>query len=387
MLYLDNSATTRPLDEVVDAIVEVMKVHYGNPSSLYRLGMEAEQLLNQSRTVIAQSLGVRPEWVVFTSGGTESNNLAIKGTAYSYRSRGKHLITTEIEHASVYECFRQLEEEGFRVTYLKPDSSGAVSVKAVEEALTPDTILVSIMHVNNETGVIQPIREIGEMLKNHPRILFHVDAVQSVGKIPLDPEGWGIDLLSVSAHKLHGPKGVGLLLKREGLKLRPLLAGGGQEFCIRSGTENVPLIVGMAKALRIAMERRAEHMDKLYALRDALIARLRDIPGIRLNGVQERGKVAPHIINFSIPGLKSEVVVHALEQHGIYVSAGSACSSGDEKPSRVLLAMGLSEAEASSAIRVSLSPQLTEADMDRFIQALETVIKTLKPATKKGEIG
>lgn len=387
MLYLDNSATTRPLDEVVDAIVEVMKVHYGNPSSLYRLGMEAEQLLNQSRTVIAQSLGVRPEWVVFTSGGTESNNLAIKGTAYSYRSRGKHLITTEIEHASVYECFRQLEEEGFRVTYLKPDSSGAVSVKAVEEALTPDTILVSIMHVNNETGVIQPIREIGEMLKNHPRILFHVDAVQSVGKIPLDPEGWGIDLLSVSAHKLHGPKGVGLLLKREGLKLRPLLAGGGQEFGIRSGTENVPLIVGMAKALRIAMERRAEHMDKLYALRDALIARLRDIPGIRLNGVQERGKVAPHIINFSIPGLKSEVVVHALEQHGIYVSAGSACSSGDEKPSRVLLAMGLSEAEASSAIRVSLSPQLTEADMDRFIQALETVIKTLKPATKKGEIG
>lgn len=387
MLYLDNSATTRPLDEVVDAIVEVMKVHYGNPSSLYRLGMEAEQLLNQSRTVIAQSLGVRPEWVVFTSGGTESNNLAIKGTAYSYRSRGKHLITTEIEHASVYECFRQLEEEGFRVTYLKPDSSGAVSVKAVEEALTPDTILVSIMHVNNETGVIQPIREIGEMLKNHPRILFHVDAVQSVGKIPLDPEGWGIDLLSVSAHKLHGPKGVGLLLKREGLKLRPLLAGGGQEFGIRSGTENVPLIVGMAKALRIAMEKRAEHMDKLYALRDALIARLRDIPGIRLNGVQERGKVAPHIINFSIPGLKSEVVVHALEQHGIYVSAGSACSSGDEKPSRVLLAMGLSEAEASSAIRVSLSPQLTEADMDRFIQALETVIKTLKPATKKGEIG
>jgi cysteine desulfurase len=387
MLYLDNSATTRPLDEVVDAIVEVMKVHYGNPSSLYRLGMEAEQLLNQSRTVIAQSLGVRPEWVVFTSGGTESNNLAIKGTAYSYRSRGKHLITTEIEHASVYECFRQLEEEGFRVTYLKPDSSGAVSVKAVEKALTPDTILVSIMHVNNETGVIQPIREIGEMLKNHPRILFHVDAVQSVGKIPLVPEGWGIDLLSVSAHKLHGPKGVGLLLKREGLKLRPLLAGGGQEFGIRSGTENVPLIVGMAKALRIAMEKRAEHMDKLYALRDALIARLRDIPGIRLNGVQERGKVAPHIINFSIPGLKSEVVVHALEQHGIYVSAGSACSSGDEKPSRVLLAMGLSEAEASSAIRVSLSPQLTEADMDRFIQALETVIKTLKPATKKGEIG
>lgn len=379
MLYLDHSATTRPLDEVVDAVVEVMKVHYGNPSALYRLGMDAEQLLRTSRSVVAESLGVSPEQVIFTSGGTESNNMAIKGVAYAYRTRGRHLITTEIEHASVYECFRQLEEEGFQVTYLPPDRSGSVSAQAVEDALTKETILVSVMHVNNETGRIQPIREIGERLKKHPRVILHVDAVQSVGKIDVDPSGWGIDLLTASAHKLNGPKGAGLLLRREGLQLRPLLAGGGQEFGLRSGTENVPLIVGMAKAIRIANERRLEHMETLYSLRAYLVERLRTIPKLQLNGAQERGEVAPHIVHFSVPGLKAEVIVHALEQHGIFVATGSACSSGEEEPSRVLLAMGLDRQRASSGIRVSLSPQHTEAELDRFIEALRSVVSSLIP--------
>lgn len=382
MLYLDYAATTPPYDEVVDAIAEVMRTYYGNPSSLHRLGVEAERLLHQAKEVIARTLRVKPNEIIFTSGGTESNNLAIKGTAYAYSNRGRRLITTQVEHSSVMEPFRQLEREGFDVTYLPVDHTGMVQLDALRAALDQDVILVSVMHVNNEMGRIQPLAEIGRLLDQYPKTLFHVDAVQGVGKLPLEPSMLGIDLLTASAHKFRGPKGVGFLYKRDTIRLQPQIVGGGQEGGMRSGTENVPLIVGMAKALRMSADHLTEAIRHKYRLRSLLCSGISSIPELKLTGSANESDMAPHIVHFCFPGMKAEVVVHALEQRGMYISTKSACSSDELKPSEVLLAMGYEHHLAGSGLRISFSEEQTEADMLNFIDALREVVQELKATAK-----
>ncbi len=379
MLYFDHSATTPPYKEVVEVVAEVMDKYYGNPSSLHRLGAEAENLVRKARQVISDAFGVKPENIIFTSGGTESNNLAIKGIAMQYRHRGNHLITTPIEHASVYECFRQLEQMGFRVTYVPVDSTGQVSVEEIRRAITDETILVSVMHVNNEMGRIQNVEQIGRMLREYPRVFFHVDAVQSVGKLQVEPARWGIDLMSVSAHKIRGPKGIGFLYRRGGIRLHPLLAGGGQEFGLRAGTENVPLIVGMAKAVRLTMENRDKHAEHLYRLRKRLVEHIQNIPELVLTGPADDDGMAPHIVHFCYPGMKSEIFIHSLEKHKIYASTRSACSSGEEKPSRVLKAMGYDDERAASGVRISFSPDQSMEHIDFLGEQLRKVVEKLKP--------
>ncbi|MET3287941.1 UNVERIFIED_CONTAM: cysteine desulfurase [Brevibacillus sp. OAP136] len=380
MIYLDNSATTPPYPEVVDVVQKAMLSFFGNPSSLHQKGVEAENLLKQARMVSAQALQCKPSEIIFTSGGTEGNNAAIKGVAFQYQSRGKHIITTAVEHPSVYDAAGQLESFGFDVTYLPVDHDGRVSLESLQQAIRPDTILVSIMHVNNELGTIQPIKEIGTFLKLHPRILFHVDAVQSFGKVPFKMKEWGIDLLTLSAHKFHGPRGVGILAKREGVTLHPLLAGGGQESGNRSGTENIPGIAGLAKALRMTGETQAKSIAHMQKLAEVLRAGLTEIPECVINTPQNGS--APHIMNISFPGMKAEVLVHALEEHGIMVSTKSACSSKAQEPSRVLLAAGIKREQAIASLRISLSGQTSLEDINQFLSGLRESLARISPYMK-----
>lgn len=377
MLYLDYSATTPVHPDILNTISNVMERHFGNPSSIHQLGLEAEKLLKQARQVIAGQLRCQPAEIVFTSGGTESNNLAIIGAAQSFQSRGKHLITVQTEHSSVYEAYQHLETVGYEVTYLPVDRFGLVRAEDVIAAVRPDTILVSVMHVNNETGAIQPVEEIGNGLTSFPKTLFHVDAVQSIGKLPVYTDRIRADLLTLSAHKIEGPKGAGCLYVKQGLNLRPLLHGGGQENGMRSGTENIPLIVGLAKAVRMAVEKQAQTMAKLYKLRARLINRLDSVTGILVSGSDQEHDNAPQIVHFTCPGFKAEAVVHALESHRIYLSTRSACSSKDQKPSRVLLAMGMDRERAMSGLRVSFSADHTEEQLTQFADKLELVLKQL----------
>ncbi|WPZ17710.1 cysteine desulfurase family protein [Geobacillus subterraneus] len=380
MIYLDNSATTKPFPEVIDSFVTVATDYFANPSSLHELGMKAERLLAQAREQIAAMLRVKANEVVFTSGGTEANNFAMKGVAWQYRRRGRHIITTEIEHPSVAEPCRQLEELGFEVTYLPVDRDGRVSVEQVERALRDDTILVSIMHVNNEVGTVQPIEEIGALLARYPKTLFHVDRVQGIGKVPLDLKQAGVDLCTLSAHKFHGLRGAGVLYVREGVRLMPLIAGGGQEMRLRSGTENVAAIVAMAKALRLAMEKYEREIGRLKALKEEWLAALSAIPEIEIN--TPRHGAAPHIINFSLKrGMKPEVFVHELAKSRIYVSTTSACSSKKKAPSQTLLAMGLGEGRAERGIRISLSFDNTSEEIAPAVAAMKQAIKTLSEVT------
>ncbi|WP_165997131.1 cysteine desulfurase family protein [Bacillus sp. Cs-700] len=375
MIYLDNSATTMPYNEALDAFRTASEKFFANPSSLHRKGGEAERLLRQARSSIAELLHVKINEVIFTSGGTESNNLAIKGTAFQYLNQGKHLITSCIEHASTLEAFRQLELLGFSVTYLPVDQDGKVSLDELKKALTPDTILVSIMHVNNELGSIQPIKEIGHLIKQKSRALFHIDDVQGIGKVPLDFNDVQADFVSYSAHKFHGLKGNGLLIKREKITLLPLLSGGGQEREIRSGTENGPGIVAMAKALRLYLNRAKTQKRTLETLRTHVFTELSIIEGIELNSSMSG---APHIVNFSVPGIKPEVLIHALEGKEIYVSTRSACSSKTAEISHVLAAVGLTTIRARSAIRISLSFETTKEQIDIFLNELQTEVPKLK---------
>ena len=375
MIYFDNSATTVPYPEVVETMGEVLDQFYGNPSSLHKLGVQAEKVLNQSRDIAAKLLGVQPAEIFFTSGATESNNTALKGVAFQYQSRGKHIITSAIEHPAVFDVCKQLEAFGFETTVLPVNEDGVVSVDDLKAALRDDTILVSIMHVNNEVGSIQPIGEIGQLLKQYPKVLFHVDAVQSFGKIKLLPREWNIDLLSLSAHKFHGPKGTGLLFIRKGVDLMPLLAGGGQEGGVRAGTENLAGIVGMVKAMRMTLDKVKEKPNHLSLLRKKLWDGLENVEGCFKNSPQVG---APHILSVSLPGLKSEVVLHSLEEKGVLISTKSACSSKWDKPSRILLAMGLGEERAKSALRISLSEQNTEAEVDQFLTLFYEVVPQLR---------
>ena len=382
MVYLDNSATTRTDPEVIRVMADVMEKVYGNPSSLHGIGDKAHRLIGEAREAVARTLGVQPREIVFTSGGTESNNLAIKGVAERFRNRGRHLITTEVEHPSVYQAFRQLEERGWRVTYLPVDRLGRVSEEDVEKALTEDTVLVSVMHVNNEVGTIQPVEAIGRVLRSRPKVIFHVDAVQAFGKLELDPVRWGVDLLSISGHKFHGPKGVGALYIREGLRLSPLLAGGEQEGGLRSGTENVPGIAGLAKAAILAQQRR-ETARQWQRWKEELIQAVTSrLEGVVVNGDTTTEGGAPHILSLSFPGLKSEVIVHALEQEKVFVSSKSACSSKKETPSRVLTAMGLDDRTAIGSIRISMGYDTVESDIRQCAQALIRVIPELQRVMK-----
>ncbi|MFX3625407.1 MAG: cysteine desulfurase family protein [Ectobacillus sp.] len=371
MIYFDNSATTKPYPEALQSYMTVAQNYFGNPSSIHALGGEAERLLTQSRSVAAQLFGVKPTEIIFTSGGTEGNNLAIKGTAIKHRSRGRHVITTTVEHASVSEAFKQLERLGFEVTYLPVNKDGVVEIERVKEALREETILLSMIHVNNETGAIQPIEEIGRMLKAYPKVVFHVDHVQGVGKVPLNFKNACVDLCTISGHKFHGVKGTGILYIREGVALDPILSGGQQESSYRSGTENLPGIVAMTKALRITMEKRSENVQRMKQIKQQLLSFFQSMPEAAVN---TPAVSAPHILNISFIGLKPEVVVHALEEKGVYVSTKSACSSKIKDVSHVLLEMGLGQKRAESAIRISLSGENT---MEEAMQFQKIVQQTL----------
>ncbi|MFJ7727235.1 cysteine desulfurase family protein [Neobacillus sp. NPDC097160] len=374
MIYFDNSATTKPYKEVLDSYVTVSSEYFGNPSSLHSMGGQAEKLLSQAREQVAKLLMVKPTEIYFTSGGTESNNIAIKGAALLNQNKGRHLITTSVEHASVRAAMEQLEQEGFDITYLPVDENGRVRVEDVEKAIRKDTIFISVMQVNNEVGTVQPIKEIGEMVKKYPKILFHTDTVQGIGKVPLSLQKSNVDLCSLSAHKFHGLKGTGALFIREGARLAPLFSGGNQERKMRSGTENVAGAVAMAKALRMTVVKSETGIARMKKIQSMLRTGLNEIEGIKIHTPIEHS--APHIVNFSLSGMKSEVVIHALEQEGVFVSTTSACSSKKKSPSKTLLAMGVPESLAESAIRISLSFENTEEE------AKTAIIKIKKTANQ-----
>ncbi len=380
MIYLDNSATTKPLPEVMDSFVKVSKEFFGNPSSLHGIGGQSEKLLSQARSQVARLLSVKQNEIFFTSGGTEGNNLAIKGISFAYKDRGRHLITTAVEHASVRESFKQLEGMGFEVTEIPVDSIGRVHVEDIEKAIRPDTTLISVMHVNNEVGTIQPIEEIGQLLKKYPKILFHVDHVQGIGKVPLDLYKCKVDLCTISAHKFHGLKGNGLLFVREGVNIHPLFTGGSQEGKFRSGTENVAGVVSMSKALRLILDKMENNLDQLKKVSNELRSGLEKIDGVVINTSKEFA--APHILNFSIPHVKSEVFVHALEEKNIYVSTTSACSSKQKTISSTLIAMGIPEERAGSAIRLSLSYYNTMDEVKKVLSAVEQTVEGLRKVMK-----
>ena len=381
-VYLDNSATTRCLPNVAALMTKIMCEDYGNPSSMHRKGVESEKYIRYAKETIAKLLKVQEKEIIFTSGGTESDNIALIGAAYANHRAGRHIITTRIEHPAVLQTCAYLEEQGFQVTYLPVDRSGAVNLYDLEKAMTRGTILVSIMHVNNEIGTIEPIEQAGELIKRlNPNTLFHVDAVQSFGKFAIYPKRMHIDMLSVSAHKIHGPKGAGFLYVNEKAKVRPIIFGGGQQKGMRSGTENVPGIAGMALAAEEAYSDLEGKRNYLYALKDRFTDGLAGLDGIRINGPLGRDG-APNVVSVSIQGVRSEVMLHALEDKGIYVSAGSACSANKPSASATLKAIGVEKQYLDSTIRFSMSVLNTEEDMDYTLRALKELVPMLRRYTR-----
>lgn len=383
--YLDNSATTRCTESVRDVVVKTMMEDYGNPSSKHMKGVEAERYLKDARETIARTMKVNEKEIFFTSGATESNNWALVGTAMANRRAGMHLITTAIEHAAVLMPMQFLKEQGFRVTYLPVDHTGQISLKDLENALCDDTILVSIMYVNNEIGTILPIPEAGRIIKaRNPRTLFHVDAVQAYGKMAVYPKKSGIDMLSVSAHKIHGPKGAGFLYVNEKAKIRPLILGGGQQRDMRSGTDNVPGAAGMAQAAKEAYEGLAESREHLLALKRRMMEGLEQLPEQTVIHSRPGEEGAPHIVSAAFPGVRSEVLLHALEERGIYVSAGSACSSNKKLPvSTVLKELHLKPELLESTLRFSFSRFTTEEEIDYCLKALRELLPVLKRYSRR----
>ena len=376
--YFDNSATTKVLDCVKDAVVDAMCVNYGNAAAKHRKGVEAENLIREAKKAIADTLKVQETEILFTSGGTESNNTALIGTALANRRAGKHLITTGVEHPSIYNTMSFLEEMGFEVTYLPVDHLGHISLEDLEKAIREDTILVSVMYVNNEVGAVEPIEAISQCIKKkNPKTLFHVDAIQAYGKYKIRPKKQGIDLLSVSGHKIHAPKGVGFLYIRDGVKIRPILFGGGQQKGMRSGTENVPGCVGLGVAAREAYKDFDARIEKLYTLREHLIAGLKPLGGVTINGSEDRTN-APQIVSASFEGVRSEVLLHALEDKGVYVSSGSACSSNHPGISGTLKGIGVKKELLDSTIRFSLGDLNTEEEVDYAIGVLGELLPVLR---------
>lgn len=382
-IYLDNSATTRCFHEVADLMTTIMCEDYGNPSSLHRKGVQAERYLHGAKEIIARNLKVSEKEIFFTSGGTEADNLAIRGCAYANCRAGRHLITTQVEHPAVLQTMKHLEEEGFRVTYLPVDGKGCIRLEDLQRAITGETILVSIMHTNNEVGALQPIEEAGAMIKQmNPKILFHVDAVQGYGKYRILPQKMHIDLLAVSGHKIHGPKGVGFLYVDEQVKIKPVVFGGGQQNGLRSGTENVPAIAGLGKAVEMVYRDLGQETERLYQLKEAFVKGVSRIPDIVVNGPLGR-EGAPHIVSVSFGGVRSEVLLHALEDKGIYVSAGSACSAHKPQPSATLQAIGVDRNLLGSTIRFSFSVFTTMEEINYTLQTLYDIIPMLRKFQRK----
>lgn len=382
--YLDNSATTRVSNGVKDIMLRLMMEDYGNPSSLHTLGQKAEAQIKESKKKIAKTLKVQEKEIYFTSGGTESNNLAILGAVEANLRTGNHIITTAVEHASVYAPIRQLEERGFQVTYLPVDKDGVISLTDLEAALDENTILVSVMHVNNEMGAVQQIAEVGEVIHRiAPSALFHVDAIQSYGKYTLRPVKMGIDMLSVSGHKIHGPKGSGFLYIRDKVKVKPILFGGGQQMGLRSGTENVPAIAGLGEAAEECYRSLSENVEHLYTLRDRFIEEVTQIEGVTVNGKLGR-ETAPHIVSITVEDVRSEVLLHSLEEEGIYISAGSACSSNGKKSfSRTLVGIGLKQPLLESTVRFSFCETTTLEEVMYAVDKMKEIIPFRRRFTRK----
>ncbi len=376
--YLDNSATTRCMECVTEKMVRVMREAYGNPSSLHTKGVEAEQYIKEAKDFFVKNLKVNEKEIYFTSGGTESNNMAIIGTALANQRAGKHLITSSVEHASVTNTMKYLEEQGFTVTYLPVDADGIISLQDLKDAMTDETILVSIMYVNNEIGAVQPIDEIAKLIKEqNAKTLFHVDAIQAYGKYDIYPKKEKIDLLSISGHKIHGPKGSGVLYVNEKVKIRPIIFGGDQQKGLRSGTENVPGIAGIAEAAKACYENLDEKVEHLYALKAHFIEGIQKLEGIKINGRTGRDS-APHIVSVSFQNVRSEVLLHALEEKGIYVSAGSACSSNKPAVSRTLKSIGVEKELLGSTLRFSFCFDTTEEEINYCLQELKVLLPVLR---------
>ncbi len=387
-IYLDNSATTKVYPEVAQFMTKVMCEDYGNPSSMHTKGLEAEKYIKDSKDIFSKILKCEPKNIYFTSGGTESDNLAIIGSAQAYKRRGKHLITTKIEHPAVLNSFKYLEGEGFEVTYLPVNELGVVSPEDLKAALRDDTILVSVMHTNNEIGSLMPIEEIGKVIKEkNSEIIFHVDAVQGFGKAQIVPKKMGIDLLSVSSHKIHGPKGMGVLYVGDKVRLLPISYGGGQQGGLRSGTENVPGIAGMGLAAKKIYENLAADTDRMYALKEKLIKGALEFGNVKANGVSgdlsDLRQTAPHIVSLSFEGIRAEVLLHALEDKGIYVSAGSACSTHKPEPSATLKAIGLEKELLDCTLRFSMSELTDEDEIKQTLKALEEILPFLRRFVRK----
>lgn len=387
-VYLDNSATTRAFPEVAELMTKIMCEDYGNPSSLHMKGVQAEQYLRYASETFSRILKVNGKEIFFTSGGTESDNMALIGCARANSRRGQHLITTQVEHPAVLNTMHYLESNGYRVTYLPVDAQGRISLGDLQRAITPNTILVSIMHTNNEIGTLQPIAEAGALIKRiNPYTLFHVDAVQGFGKAKIYPRKMGIDLLSVSGHKIHGPKGVGLLYIGENVKIQPILHGGGQQMNLRSGTDNVSGIAGFAKAAQLLYEHYEDDVKRLYQYKKYFIDGVRKLEGVKINGLlpesPDGAGTAPHIVSVSINGVRSEVLLHALEEDGIYVSAGSACAARKPKPSATLKAIGVEQGLLGSTIRFSFSVYTTIEELDYTLKAMYDKIPILRKYTRR----
>lgn len=372
MIYFDNAATTRAADEVAERVRYMLLENFGNPSAQSMMGVRAENELNDARKIMAKSINALPEEIYFTSGGTEDDNWAIFGTAEGYKRSGKHMITTSIEHPAVAEPMERLRQKGWEVTVLDVDKNGYIDLDALRDSIREDTVLVSIILVNNEVGTIQDASAVGKLIKEkNPKTLFHVDAVQAFGKYPIDVRKMNIDMLSMSGHKIHGPKGVGFFYMKKGLKVRPIIYGGGQERGQRSATENTPGIAGLAKAVELAMENMDASHEKVMEVKRTLAEGiLRDIPKTHINGPSIE-EASPYVLNVSFNGLRSEVLLHSLEESEIYVSAGSACSSKKKGGSHVLRSLGLSEERIEGAIRFSFCRYNTVDEAEACLEILK----------------
>lgn len=381
-IYLDNSATTKCFPEVANLMTQILCEDYGNPSSMHRKGLEGEKYIRYAKEVISKNLKVSEKEIVFTSGGTESDNLALIGAVMANHRAGKHLITTRIEHPAVLQTMQYLESIGFEISYLPVDENGLIHLEDLERTIRRDTILVSIMYTNNEIGAMEPIAEAGALIKRrNPNTLFHVDAVQAYGKFRILPKKAGIDMLSVSAHKIHGPKGVGFLYIDEKAKVTPIIYGGGQQKGMRSGTENVPAIAGMAKAVELIYSNLDAEIKNMYALKMYFVEGVKKIEGVKVNGKTGLDS-APHVISVSVKGIRSEVMLHALEDKGIYVSAGSACASNKPQTSATLKAIGVEKDLLDSTIRFSLSVYTTKEEIDYTLQVMCDMIPMLRRYTR-----